>query len=628
MNHPAYPDVLDIIFENTHTLIAYLDSDFNFIRVNNSYAKADSKTPEYFQGLNHFDLFPQPENESIFRQVVKTGKPYFSFAKAFEYHHNPERGVTYWDWSLTPVIDASGNVSSLILQLIDVTARIEAEKAQRVIDKRYQILANVAPVGIFHTDRSGNCNYVNNRWCTITGMGLADALGKGWSNALHPGDRERVFEEWQSAVSKSIPFKSEYRFRNKEGKVTWVQGHSEAELDSEGNIKGFVGVILDITQRRNQEAKSLQFQKMEALGQLSVGVAHDFNNLLGVINGFSELLEVSLKNHKDLQYYAQKITHTAQRGSALTSKLMSFAKKRHSTGNSVDLNQLLLGEKDILERALASEVQLKFDLEVDPWAINVDLHGLSDCILNLCINARDALQDGGLITFRTRNQRVDSPWGKQLHISAGEYVTLSVIDNGCGMDEETVARVFEPYFSTKGSKGTGLGMSQVYGFVTSNAGGIHIVSELGTGTSITLFFPRQAEPVEEESLAERSISDSSGTEAILVVDDEVSLANVTSELLESLGYKVFTGYSALEAMDILRRHPVDVLFTDIIMPDINGIELANEVSELFPDVKIITTSGNATELPDLEISDSLANNLLQKPYSVQTLTRKIRELLD
>jgi len=278
--------LLETIFAHTHILVAYLDPQFNFVRVNRAYAEIDGREPSGFVGRNHFDLYPNAENEAIFRKVVEIGVPYFAHAKPFEYTGHPERPVTYWDWSLVPIKEQDGAVCGLVLTLANVTEQKRAEQALRESEGHYRSLAKLSPVGIFRTDMGGDCTYVNERWCEIAGMSPEEAIGGGWAKAVHPDDRERVCDEWYQSVREQRPFRLEYRFRCPDGAVTWVQGRATGEKDIDGHIVGYVGTTSDITElkRAEQTLREREATLASVFRAAPVGIGLERDRVLARVN--------------------------------------------------------------------------------------------------------------------------------------------------------------------------------------------------------------------------------------------------------------------------------------------------------------------------------------------------------
>ncbi len=399
--------------------------------------------------------------------------------------------------------------------------------------------------------------------------------------------------------------------------------------NTDGTLIGVLGVGRDITERRQTEAQLRRTQKMDALGKLTGGIAHDYNNMLGVILGYSELIEEIAREQPELTDYINQIKHAGERGTKLTKKLLTFSRNESSENKIVNLNTLLEGSQLMLEKTLTVRISLVYELEKNCWPINLDESDLEDAILNMSINAMHSIEGTGQLTFETRNEAIKEIDAQHLDIPAGDYVLLNITDTGCGMDNKTKENIFDPFFSTKGELGTGLGLSQVYGFAQRSKGNVIIYSEPGHGSRFTLYFPRYHESdIEEKQLKEAEETNLSGNQVILVVDDEHALAELTSHILTQQGYRVFTAHNGEDALSILEKEAVDVLVSDVIMPEMDGYELASIVQEKYPNIKIQLASGFNDDRHTDNVSASLHENLLHKPYHSKKLLLRIRELLN
>lgn len=530
--------------------------------------------------------------------------------------------------SAAPIRNPDGGIEGMVLVFNDVTEQYQLRQAARNSEKKYQTLAKVAPVGIYYTDKEGNCLYVNDKWCEITGMEAINALGEGWIKGLHQDDRESIFSAWNKMVNDDIPFALEYRFQDA-GKTHWVYGQASAEYE-DSRIIGYVGTITDITDRKKIEYALRHSQKMDALGKLTGGIAHDYNNMLGVILGYSEMMVTMLDEKSVFKKYTYEILRAGERGAKLTKKLLSFSRKQASSTEAININDVLLDEQDMLEKTLTAHIELILNLASDIWLVSLDESELEDAIVNMSINAMHAMEGKGKLIIQTCNETLNKVDAEKLQLKAGEYVLLSVSDTGKGMDEYVSDKIFEPFFTTKGELGTGLGLSQVYGFVERSQGEISVYSEVGLGTRITLYFPR-CYRVDGDSIDKADSEDQeglTGTETILVVDDEKSLMILTSEIFQRQGYRVFSAESGKEALGILEREEVDLIFSDVVMPEMDGFQLAAIVQKQYPAIKIQLASGFSDERHILMKDDTLYNNLLEKPYHSISLLKRIRELLD
>ncbi len=367
-------------------------------------------------------------------------------------------------------------------------------------------------------------------------------------------------------------------------------------------------------------------QKLEALGKLTGGIAHDFNNILGVVMGYSDLLYSSLENNESLKKYAGEVIKAAERGQKITQKLLSFSRNKSSLETIVNINHVLNEQQNMLQKTLTVSVKLILQLENDLWNTCIDKSDLEDAILNMCINSRFAMPVGGELTLKTQNILLNSQNANALQLSPAEYVVVTVTDSGTGMDSLTVSKIFDPFFTTKGEKGSGLGMSQVYGFIERSGGAISVQSVMGEGTSIQLYFPRNNQAdvaLDNESVA---VSDYTGSESILVVDDEAALRNLIYEVLDEKGYRVLCVESAEKALEVLTTEQIDLILSDVIMPGMNGYELALIVMKKYPHVKIQIMSGFNDNSFNNEAYEKLYQKCLKKPLHASQLLAIVKDI--
>ena len=559
-------------------------------------------------------------------------------------------------WSAVPGHEQT--LARVILSIIDITERKQAEEEvrrlnqeleQRVVErtgelresqKLFQTLATVSPVGIFRTDAEGHCTYVNQRWCEIAGLMPEEAHGEGWARALHPEDRERVFGEWHEAAKENLPFQSEYRFQRPDGVVSWVFAQALAEKTKDGEIIGYVGTITDITERkqaeealRQSEEQLRQAQKMEAVGRLAGGVAHDFNNLLMVMRGYGELLLNQLDANDPLRRNAEEIQKAAERATALTQQLLAFSRKQVLQPKVLDLNAVVTEVEKMLRRLIGEDIELATTLDPALGPVKADPGQIEQIILNLAVNARDAMPQGGRLTLKTANVTLDQAYVRQ-HLGAtpGPYVLLAVSDTGVGMDAETRSHIFEPFFTTKGvGKGTGLGLSTVYGIVKQSGGTIWVESAPGRGTTFEIYLPLVEEGAASGELHPALPAPTpGGSETILVVEDEMSVRKLAAEFLGSNGYRVLEAQDGGEALQVCEEHraPIHLLMTDVVMPGMSGRELAVRLTGARPEMKVIYVSGYTDDAIVQHGVREEGTVFLQKPFSLDALARTVREALD
>lgn len=379
---------------------------------------------------------------------------------------------------------------------------------------------------------------------------------------------------------------------------------------------------------KETEEQLKRTQKMDALGKLTGGIAHDYNNMMGIVLGYSELLLPQVSGNKKAVEYIDQIYNAGQRAKALTEKLMTFSRYKPSETVVINISDQIQQQQHLLEKTLTSRIKLILDLHEQLWLTRLDPGDFNDAIINMAINTSHAIESSGSMKISTHNSTITEYEAKTLELELGDYITVSLSDSGAGMDEQTISKIFDPFFSTKGDFGTGLGLSQVYGFTKRSDGSIKVISESGDGTEFILYFPRYNKNTEIKELEEpEEESVEPGNATILVVDDEESLCDVACKLLSLKGYRVLKALNAKQALEILKNETVDLVFSDIVMPQMTGYELATEIADKYPDVIIQLTSGynDAKKLnPDIDIANF---NILSKPYSRSDLLKRIQQVL-
>jgi len=504
----------------------------------------------------------------------------------------------------------------------------------RQTSREKQLLLDSAGEGIYGIDSEGRVTFANAYTVNRLGWSESEMVGSDMHTMTHhtraggdsyPSSECPIHSTLQQRTVHHI---SDEIFWCKDGSSFPVE-YTSTPIMEEGEQNGVVVVFRDVTERRKTEEVVRRTDKMDALGQLTGGIAHDFNNMLGVILGYSDLISRRVGNDSKLELFSSQIHQAGERAKKLTSKLLAFSRKDTSSAESTDINSVILEGRHMLEKTITARIELILELTDDLWPVWLDMASLEDAILNMSINAMHAIPDRGSITLATKAVHLEDTDQQRMDIEAGDYVLLTVTDSGIGMDQETLNRIFDPFFSTKGEQGTGLGMSQVYGFMQQSNGAIHIDSELGRGTRIELYFPRHHQTANVSVAGGDRVLDElpSGHETILVVDDEVALRELTEEILTSHGYRVLCADSGEQALNMLENESVDLLFSDVIMPAMDGYQLAELVQQKYPLLKIQMTSGFSDERYESK-NEALRQRLLHKPFTAESLLQRIRLLLD
>src|SRR5947208_14397432 len=441
-----------------------------------------------------------------------------------------------------------------------------------------------------------------------------------------PEARQRlVGDYWQKQDFREV----EAEWRRKDGKTIVVKMTGHPVLEKDHSLAYFEVFAEDITERRSLERQLLQSQKMEAIGRLAGGIAHDFNNLLGVILGHSDILDQQVGTSDRLRKSVEATRHAAERAAALTMQLLAFSRKQVIEPTVIDLNASVMEIEKMLHRVIGEDIELAIRLEPGLGRIKADPGQLSQVLMNLAVNSRDAMPNGGKLVIETANADLDDTYGRQhLGAKSGPHVMLAVSDTGMGMDSETLSHIFEPFFTTKETgKGTGLGLSMVYGIVKQSNGYIMAYSEPGRGTTFKIYFPST-----EESLPvqQREMEIVGGTETILVVEDEPALRELTCTLLEDSGYTVLESSGVEDAMRTAKdmQRQIDLLLTDVVMPRLDGRELASRLAALRPDLKVLYMSGYTDDVIAHRGVLAQGTLLVQKPFTRTTCLQEVRQPLD
>jgi two-component system cell cycle sensor histidine kinase/response regulator CckA len=507
-----------------------------------------------------------------------------------------------------------------------------AQEGLRRSEVNFRSLVTNAPYGICRCDSSGQLLDANPALRAMLGYSSAkELLGK------HLGTLYAESQQWfelADHLQSAAPFTGlivEWKRTDGTNVLVRVSGRSVSNGDRDKTFELFAE---DVTERRALEQQLRQSQKMEAIGRLAGGIAHDFNNLLMVISGYSEFLLDRLGPEPALRAPAQEIASAAGRATSLTRQLLAFSRKQMLAPKILDLNGVVTENLKMLTRVIGEDIDLVMVPAPGLGTVRADAGQIEQVIMNLAVNARDAMPSGGKLTIETSNVTLDEEHAR-FHppLTPGNYVLLAISDTGAGMDSETQSRIFEPFFTTKGTKGTGLGLSTVYGIVKQSGGYIWVYSEQGKGTTFKIYLPRVADAVETPvkiSVPSESVAVEPGTETILLVEDEANLRYLARQFLEKQGYRVIDAADGAVAMQIAVAHEgvIHLLLTDVIMPGMNGRELAQRISEIRPNVKVLYMSGYTENVIGRNGTLDAGVRLLQKPFTLRDLKSKVREVLD
>jgi len=578
-------------------------------------------------------LMPEdvPTLSAAAASILKTGK-----SVDLQLRLQTKRGRLIWVRVIAKAERRAGATFRLHGTIQDITERVIAER--QVLETRdfYELTLDAMPTLVMYTNRDGVLTYVNKAVEEWMGLLRADCIGKQMMEIITPQAYTALAEHMSAALRGEVG--STTHSTTRQGRTREWQTHFVPEFAPDGpngvkgEVRGFFSISYDLTELKRLESRLLQAQKMETIGQLTGGIAHDFNNLLGVVLGNLQLLERAVVDNAGLARKVHTAMRAAVRGADLTRRLLTFARRQILDPNVVDLNRQLGGLADLMQRTLGESIEVRMVQTHDLWHTRVDAGQFENAILNLAINARDAMPNGGRLTVKTQNLRLDSAFARaHPPLEPGEYVSVSVTDTGAGIDPEVLSRVFEPFFTTKESgKGSGLGLAMVHGFAEQSGGIATISSELGRGTAVQILLPRCRE---EQSLREDTIVTRiapTGSETILVVEDDADLRETVVTALRQFGYVALDAPNAEKALRILAgTEHIDLLFTDVMMPGgMLGPELARRARELRPEIEVLFTTGYA-ESNVLNGATGLSpSDVIHKPYRNEELAMRVRYVLD
>jgi PAS domain S-box-containing protein len=530
-------------------------------------------------------------------------------------------------------------------------------------DINIKMLTDLAPTIIWTRDDQGNLTYLNNFWFEFTGVKYSLDDDYLWKTCIHPDDIAVIRLAMEEHYVKGLAYEAEFRIRRHDGEYRWFRATTRAIKDDNENLVKWLGVasiihelkmaqeesihahelletkvrertqeleeanerlLQEIEERQKTQDALRQAQKMESVGQLTGGIAHDFNNMLTVIIGNLELSKMSLANLPDnsvakrIERQTSMAIEAALKAEKLTSQLLAFSRKSRLHPERLNVNEVVVGVQEMVQRAVGVSIPVEIDLQEDVWLCLSDKSQLESAILNLGINARDAMPNGGRICIKTQNRSIDDT----------RFVSVSVSDTGEGMTQETKERAFEPFYTTKDvGKGSGLGLSMVYGFCQQSNGKVFIDSVLGKGTTVEMLFPYTAGETVEETRDEEDFNYDATKASILVVDDEPGVRELAAQALMEMGYNVLSAQDGKSALEIIQNLdiPIDLLFTDVVMPNgIDGFQLAKAASNIRPDLPVIFTTGHAeVALRELKRDRSHKIKVLGKPYRISDLNHMV-----
>jgi PAS domain S-box-containing protein len=618
----------ELTFDAVPDSVFLLDEHYHIQRANRAAAEALRLPFSQLVGRPCYEVVhgqDAPPQNCPYRQMLSTGKEESADIEL------PKLGRIFHATS-SPFRDPSGGLQGCVHVLRDITERKQAEMTLRRSEASYRSLILGATYGIFRSSLDGKFLTVNPALAAMLGYGSeAELLGANLLGDISQ-DADAGAELLQQYRRNSRIDGVEAQWRRKDGKGLRVRLSGRAVLDEQGTLEGFEVIAEDVTQRQRLEEQLRQAQKLESIGRLAGGIAHDFNNLLTIINGYGQLLLGRADLGDPMHSHLSEIMKAGERAASLIRQLLTFSRRQVLSPQVLDLNAVISNMDKMLCRLIGEDIDLVIVLGPDLGRVKVDRGQIEQVVLNLAVNARDAMPQGGKLTLETVNAELDEAYAR-CHVTTapGRYVMLAVSDTGVGMDAETRAHAFEPFFTTKeGGKGTGLGLATVYGIVKQSGGHIWVYSEPGQGTTFKIYFPRVEEAVAPREVQELQAALLRGVETILLVEDDEAVRPLVRAVLGSHGYTVLEASRGEDALATCQHHagPIHLLLTDVVMPGMSGGELAKRLATLYPQMKTLYMSGYANGgIAHRGVLEPDAA-FLQKPFTPDALARKVAEVLN
>jgi PAS domain S-box-containing protein len=549
-----------------------------------------------------------------------------------EYRMLKKNGEMIWVLDVVHVLkDSNGRPVKLAGFILDQTELKQAEAAVKESEGRYRTMFEAAPEGVWLVDENWRTLQANRRLCLLLGHTDNDMVGKPLPAFLADNADLQMLQTAQ-LIAGANPRQSEVELRHRDGRKVPVYISLTRLPRSQNGKVSTVAFVTDLTTQKMADRALRRAQKMEAVGQLTGGIAHDFNNILGIMLGNIEMLESQLDDSAKARDKVQNLRMVTDRAINLTQQLLGFSRQKPDHNTVCNLNTLIGSMQTLIERSLTPDISIQYDLEPGLRDTMLDAGDFQDALLNLVLNARDAMPGGGTLRITSVNitvqEKMTPPWPG---LASGDYVQLQITDSGLGISPENLEHIFEPFFTTKEfGKGTGLGLAMVFGLMKRANGRIEVQSAPGKGSTFTLLFAGTHTDAKVPAQGTQKRTKSTGKETILVVDDEADLLELARMRLSMLGYQVLTANNGEQALQLLQENPgIDLLFTDVVMPgSLNGYELAERALEIRPDLRILHTSGYVDMSVASAHSGHFSAKLLAKPYNMEQLSEKMRAMLD
>ncbi|MGA1839441.1 MAG: PAS domain S-box protein [bacterium] len=622
-----------LLVENQTDLVVKVDLEGRFLFVSPSYCEMFGKTESELLGNKFIPLVHEEDRDHTLKAMEALYKP--PYTCYVEQRAMTKDGWKWLAWADKSVIDEDKNIIAIVGVGRDITKRKQAEEELSSTRSHLENILRSIPAVIYSYKPFGD------HQITFISENVLNLLDydpkvffkdpKYWIKHIHPEDRSKALEEAKT-VLKTGSCVFEYRFLHNNGTYRWLSDERRLIKDERGVPIEVVGSFLDITDQKHLEEKFQHSQKMEAVGRLAGGIAHDFNNLLQTIMGYTDLMlldeEENKRNRKDIE----EIQKASKRAASLTRQLLAFSRKQAIQPQMLDVNLLVDDMTEMIKRLIGEDVELSTIMEPALRSVEADPGHMEQVIMNLTLNARDAMESGGKLIIKTENITfAERDCKKTPYARPGDFVCLSVEDTGSGIEKETIEHIFEPFFSTKGKwEGTGLGLSTVYGIVQQHKGWINVYSEVGKGTTFKIFLPAFSQKPEDLIIEDSSLINFKGNgEKILIIEDETGVRDFAKRALRDFGYTIFEASNIQGALEILEKKKWNfhLILSDVILPDGSGLSLINQIKLFNPEIRLLMNSGYTDQRSKLQIIQKNRINFIQKPYTLPELLKAVKKTL-
>jgi PAS domain S-box-containing protein len=626
---------LRAIFDSSPLGIAASDRHGFIVECNAAYQRMLGYSADELRRMHFLDLSDPDagaENRQVFAELVAGARDQYVVEKTYK----RKDGQTIWARvTATAIRDVRGELEFSVAMIEDITERHRMAQALVDSEKRHRSLLESLPLIVYQSDPNPPyaAHYVSPA-VHLLGYSLEEWLrsSTSWVDSLHPADRDRVLAESEAAKRERRPFRCEYRVIARDGSERWFHDHGDFLYDDCGPL-AWQGIMLDVTEQRQLEEQLRHSQKMDAVGKLAGGIAHDFNNLLTVIIGRAEFMRMASPGGVEWMQDLQEIREAAGRAASLTRQLLAYSRKQLLQPKVLRLDESIDAVAPLLCRLIGEDIELVQQHRPNVPSISADPGQLEQVVINLAVNARDAMPNGGVLTIATRATTIErgSEVSRTNDGISGRFSVLSVTDTGVGIDDATVSRIFEPFFTTKEvGHGTGLGLSTVYGIAKQSGGFVTVRTRLGMGTTFEIYLPALAEEVPEAPKLASALERCGGSETIMIVEDSDAVRTFAENVLRRLGYTVLSARDGEEALAMADRHStaIDLVLTDVVMPRMGGRELAELITARRPGVRILFMSGYTDDVIIQKGLRDPSASFMEKPFTMASLAEHVRKRLD